>query len=91
MKAPRGGALPPDVILMDINLPGMNGAEALERLRANQATSSIPVIAVSANAMPGDIKGGLKAGFDGYLAKPIRMAEVLNVIKQAIARPHPDA
>ncbi len=41
--------------------------------------------------MPGDIKRGLKAGFDGYLAKPIRIAEVLNVIKQAIARPHPDA
>jgi CheY-like chemotaxis protein len=75
---------------MDINLPGMNGTEALRNLRANEATSSIPVIAVSANAMPGDIKEGLKAGFDGYLTKPIRIAEVLNVIKQAIARPHTD-
>ena len=85
------GENPPDVILMDINLPGMNGTEALRSLRASDATSSIPVIAVSANAMPGDIKEGLKAGFDGYLTKPIRIAEVLNVIKQAIARSDPDA
>ena len=83
-------ANPPDVILMDINLPGMNGTEALRILRDDNATSSIPVIAVSANAMPGDIREGLKAGFDGYLTKPIRIAKALNVIKQAIARPHPD-
>lgn len=73
----------PNVILMDINLPGINGDEALRRLRAMEVTSKIPVIAVSADAMPADIRRGLEAGFDAYLTKPINLAEVVQHIKMA--------
>jgi PAS domain S-box-containing protein len=65
----------PDVILMDINLPDINGFEALKALRADPATARIPVIAISANAMPLDVGRGLKAGFFRYLTKPIRVDE----------------
>jgi len=74
----------PDVILMDINLPGINGIEALKRLRALPETSAIPVIAISADAMPADIKRGLQVGFDAYLTKPINLAEVIDHIKRAL-------
>ena len=63
----------PDVILMDINLPGMSGTKALAILAADPATAHIPVIAISANAMPSDIAKGLAAGFVRYLTKPIRV------------------
>ena len=53
----------PDVIFMDINLPGINGVEALKRLKSEAETKDIPVIAVTANAMPRDVEAGLKAGF----------------------------
>lgn len=66
----------PDLIIMDINLPGMDGFEALRQLRQNERTSEIPVIALSANAMPKDVKRGLAAGFAIYLTKPIRVNEV---------------
>jgi CheY-like chemotaxis protein len=65
----------PDVILMDINLPGIGGFEALKLLRADPATAHILVIAVSANAMPLDVELGLKAGFFRYLTKPINVGE----------------
>jgi two-component system, cell cycle response regulator DivK len=61
----------PDLILMDIELPGMSGFEALERLRAEEATTEIPVCALTAFAMREDRERCLKAGFDGYLVKPI--------------------
>jgi len=61
----------PDLVLLDIQLPGMDGYEVLRRLRADDGTRGIPVIAVSANAMPADIERGLAAGFDDYLTKPI--------------------
>jgi PAS domain S-box-containing protein len=61
----------PDLVLLDIQLPGMDGYEVLRRLRADEGTRGIPVIAVSANAMPADIERGLAAGFDDYLTKPI--------------------
>ncbi|MEO8104125.1 MAG: ATP-binding protein, partial [Betaproteobacteria bacterium] len=80
----------PDVILMDINLPGINGYEALKLLRANPATAHIPVMAVSANAMPLDVDRGLKAGFFRYLTKPIKVNEfmdALNVALEAAATP----
>jgi CheY-like chemotaxis protein len=67
----------PEVILMDINLPGISGIQALKILRADPATSHIPVIAVSANAMPRDIKKGLDAGFFRYLTKPIKVDEFM--------------
>ena len=61
----------PDVVLMDIRLPDMDGVEALRALRASEATASIPVVAVTALAMKGDRERFLEAGFDGYLEKPI--------------------
>ncbi len=63
----------PDLVIMDINLPGMNGLQALERLRADPVTAGMPVIALTANAMASDIERGLAAGFDGYYAKPIQI------------------
>jgi len=71
----------PDLILMDINLPGMNGIQALNRLRASPDTSSIPVIAISADAIPESIQRGLEAGFHAYLTKPIRVDEILDIIE----------
>ena len=74
----------PDVILMDINLPGMSGIRALEILRQDPVTAHIPVLAISANAMPHDIKKGLDAGFLRYLTKPIKVNEFLEVLDMAL-------
>jgi len=76
----------PDVILMDINLPvpGINGLEAMKILSADPATAHIPVIALSANAMPRDIENGLAAGFFYYLTKPIKINEFLSVLDKAL-------
>ncbi|MCR4379040.1 MAG: ATP-binding protein [Rhodospirillales bacterium] len=74
----------PDVIMMDINLPGINGIEALKRLRAMEKTKDIPVVAVSADVMPADIKIAMQAGFDAYLTKPINLVETIEFIKMAI-------
>ena len=68
----------PDVILMDINLPGISGLQALEILREDPATRHIPVLAISANAMPRDIEKGLEAGFLRYLTKPIKVNEFMD-------------
>ncbi len=70
----------PDLILMDINLPGMSGIDALKLLRQDAATRKTPVIAVSANAMPKDIEKGFKEGFDDYITKPIDVDRLLQVI-----------
>jgi len=74
----------PDVILMDINLPGINGFEALRILRSGPATKHIPVIALSANAMPRDIEMGLQAGFFGYLTKPIKVGAFMEALDVAL-------
>jgi CheY-like chemotaxis protein/two-component sensor histidine kinase len=74
----------PDVILMDINLPGIDGFEALAILRDDPLTADIPVLAISANAMPRDIRKGMEAGFLGYLTKPIRMNEFNDALTQAL-------
>jgi len=74
----------PDVILMDINLPGLSGIEALALLRQDPATAHIPVIAISANAMVGDIKRGLEAGFFRYLTKPINVTEFMETVDEAL-------
>ena len=74
----------PDVILMDINLPGISGIEALEILRADPATAHIPVIALSANARPRDIEKGLQAGFFRYLTKPIKVHEFMDTLDVAL-------
>ena len=73
----------PMVILMDINLPGISGVEALKILRADPATAHIPVIALSANAMPRDIATGLEAGFFHYLTKPIKVSELMDTLNRA--------
>ncbi len=74
----------PDVILMDINLPGISGIEALRILRQDPLTAHIPVVALSANAMPRDIEKGLKAGFYRYLTKPIRVDEFMETLQSAL-------
>lgn len=74
----------PSVILMDINLPGIHGDEAMKRLRDIDETKDIPIIAVSANAIPRDIKAALEAGFDAYITKPINLVDVIEHIKKAV-------
>jgi len=74
----------PEVILMDINLPGMSGIEVLKILRADPATAHIPVLAISANAMPHDIKKGLEVGFLNYLTKPIIVSEFMEALDIAL-------
>jgi CheY-like chemotaxis protein len=69
---------------MDINLPGIGGIEALKILREDAATAHIPVVALSANAMPRDIEKGLHAGFFRYLTKPIILNELMNTIESAL-------
>jgi CheY-like chemotaxis protein/two-component sensor histidine kinase len=75
----------PEVILMDINLPGMSGIQALKILRTDPLTASIPVLAISANAMPDDVKKGLEAGFFRYLTKPIKVHEFMAALELALA------
>ncbi len=74
----------PDVILMDINLPGISGINALAILMEDPATAHIPVIALSANAMPRDIEKGLEAGFIRYLTKPIKVKEFMDTLDVAL-------
>jgi len=74
----------PDVILLDINLPGINGFEALRTLRSDPSTAHTPVIAISANAMPRDIERGLKAGFFRYITKPIKVDEFMEALDVAL-------
>ncbi len=75
----------PEVILMDITLPGISGIEAMKILRANPATAQIPIIALSANAIPRDIEKALAAGFFDYLTKPIKIDKFMEVLDAALA------
>jgi len=74
----------PEVILMDINLPGLNGIEIMQLLRADPATAHIPIVAISANVIPTDIKKGLEAGFFRYLTKPIVVNEFMDTLSVAL-------
>jgi len=74
----------PDVILMDINLPGISGIETLKLLREDPLTANITVVAISANAMPRDIEKGLEAGFFSYLTKPIKVNEFMDALDAAL-------
>lgn len=74
----------PDVILLDINLPGISGFETLKILQNDQSTAHIPVLAISANALAHDIDKALKAGFHSYLTKPIRIKEFMNTLEMAL-------
>jgi len=74
----------PDLILMDINLPGMNGYEALIELKKIDATRDVPVIAISANALASDVEKGLEAGFSDYITKPINLQTFFITIKRQL-------
>lgn len=76
----------PDLVLMDIHLPGINGIEALRMLRADASTAAIPVIAVTASVMQQDRKLITDAGFDGYVGKPIALREFLDAVRFALDR-----
>jgi len=77
----------PDLILLDLQLPDMDGLEVARRLRADGATRGIPIVAVSAHSAPGDIERGMAEGLDGYLTKPVRLQELLNQIDARLACP----
>ncbi|MGC4086845.1 MAG: response regulator [Polyangiaceae bacterium] len=74
----------PDVVIMDINLPGMSGYEATQRLKQWPETSNIPVIALTAAAMAGDRKRFSDAGFYRYLTKPVRVEELLGTLEELL-------
>jgi two-component system, cell cycle response regulator DivK len=69
-------------VLMDVQLPGIDGVEALARLRADDQTRSIPVLALTAQAMHGDRERFLDAGFDGYLSKPVDVIALINAVAE---------
>ncbi len=77
-------AYQPELILMDINLPGISGLEAMQILHADPATAHIPIIALSANALPHDVEKGLAAGFFDYLIKPIRVNQFMDALDIAL-------
>jgi CheY-like chemotaxis protein len=76
----------PDLILMDIQMPNMDGLEAIHRLRADAQTADIPVIALTALAMAGDRERCLEAGADAYLSKPVRLHELADVVETYASR-----
>ena len=75
----------PDLVLMDIRLPDIDGVEALSRLRADERTASIPVLVVTAQAMQGDREQFLTAGFDGYVSKPVNVVELVGTVRKHCA------
>jgi two-component system cell cycle response regulator DivK len=72
----------PALVLMDVQLPDIDGVDALDRLRADERTASLPVLALTAQAMEGDRERFLAAGFDGYLSKPVDIAEFIVTVKR---------
>lgn len=72
----------PDLVLMDLMMPEMNGYEATAELKADDATNHIPVLALTAKAMRGDEERGRQAGVDAYITKPFRISQVLEVVDQ---------
>jgi len=74
----------PDLVLMDIQLPGMDGIAALGELRADPTTRAIPVVAVTASAMTHDRKKIMAAGFDGYQSKPIKVKEFMDAVREML-------
>jgi two-component system cell cycle response regulator DivK len=76
----------PALVLMDVQLPGIDGVEALEQLRQDERTSSIPVLALTAQAMRGDRDRFLAAGFDGYVSKPVDVDGLLHAVREHCSR-----
>lgn len=79
----------PRLVMMDIQLPGIDGVEALRRLRDEEQTRAIPVVAVTASVMGQEIKRIEDAGFDGYLQKPVALKELLAAVEELLARTSP--
>ena len=76
----------PDLILMDVQLPGIDGSEAFRLIRDDDRTSAIPVVALTAQAMQGDRERFLEAGFDGYISKPVNVLEFIEAVKRYCER-----
>jgi len=76
----------PDLILMDLTMPEMDGWTAAEKLKADEITKPIPLYALSAHTLPSDRKRALEAGCDGYVSKPIHIAGFLDVVERALGR-----
>jgi two-component system, cell cycle response regulator DivK len=76
----------PALVLMDVQLPGIDGIQALAQLRGDPRTASIPVLALTAQAMQGDRERFLDAGFDGYLSKPVNVVELVNAVREGCER-----
>jgi len=76
----------PDLILMDLTMPEMDGWTAAEKLKADEITKSIPLYALSAHTLPSDRRRALEAGCDGYVSKPIHIAGFLDVVERALGR-----
>jgi CheY-like chemotaxis protein len=76
----------PDVILMDVALPGITGWEAATQIKANEGTSTIPIIALTALALPEDRRRAEEVGMDGYLTKPVSLARVLAEVERVLSR-----
>lgn len=76
--------LQPDLIFMDLNLPGMGGLEALAKFKANDATAHITVVALTADAMPEQVESGLRAGFVAYLCKPVEFKDLTDIINKFV-------
>jgi two-component system cell cycle response regulator DivK len=79
----------PDLVLMDIQLPDINGIEAFGRVRANADTASIPIVAFTASVMSSDRNRIIDAGFDGFIGKPINLKEFLATVAQVLAKAAP--
>ncbi len=79
----------PDLILMDLQLPGIDGTEALRRIRATDRGATVPVLAVTAFAMDGDRHRALDSGFDGYLQKPLSMRDLVRQVGDILDRERP--
>jgi len=80
--------MPPDIIIMDINLPGMSGIEAVKLLKENPETQHIPVLALTAKATQKEINQGAHVGFDNYLTKPISLQHLLDEIHHVLNKTH---
>jgi two-component system cell cycle response regulator DivK len=76
----------PDLVLMDIQLPDLDGVEALHQLRANPRTATIPIVALTAQAMRGDRERFLAAGFDGYVSKPVKVRDLIETVREHCGR-----
>jgi two-component system cell cycle response regulator DivK len=76
----------PALILMDIQLPGMSGIEALKALRANPVTAAIPVVAITASVMQQDRQQIMSAGFDGFIEKPINLKALFDTVKKSVGQ-----